>query len=82
MQTLKTLLNKVNRITPIHLEWNSYNGFIFTLLHVDFISKREIDGSLIGINFSTDFFYIDLFFKNIKLFDKSESTNSSDLDSL
>lgn len=72
MQTLKTLLTKLYRFTPIHLEWNSYNGFILEILYLDiyFSEKKQVDGCLIGINFSQDFIYIDLFFKNIKLAQK------------
>lgn len=58
----------MNRITPIILEWNCYNGFIFHLIDIDCFG---IESSLLGINASMSFIYIDLFWTTIKIFDKT-----------
>ena len=58
----------MNRITPIIIEWNCYNGFIFHLFDIDFYT---IESSLFGINASREFLYIDIFWNNIKIFDNT-----------
>jgi len=58
----------MNRITPIILEWNCYNGFVFHLFDIDF---DYIEGSLFGINASREFLYVDIFWINIGVFDKT-----------
>lgn len=42
----------------IEIEWNVYNGWLFSLLRVD-------DRALFGINASSKFLIIDLFFIHI-----------------
>jgi hypothetical protein len=56
------------RITPITVEWNSYNGLIIELLHID---AGKLDNSLFGINCSKTFLYVDVFFLSLKIFDKT-----------
>lgn len=63
----------MDRLTIINLEWNCYGGFIFEILHLN-LSERfdiDIDNSLFGLNISKDFLYIDLFWMEIKVFDKT-----------
>ncbi len=61
----------MNRFTPIRIEWNCYNGFIFELFHMELYKPVNIDNALFGLNVSKDFLYIDIFFMQIKFFDKT-----------
>ena len=58
----------MNRITPIILEWNCYNGSVFHLFDIDLY---DIESSLFGINASREFLYVDIFWINIRIFDKT-----------
>ena len=60
----------MNRLTIINAEWNSYNGFVFEFLHLELFKMVNIDNSLFGINISKRFLYIDIFWMQIKIFDK------------
>lgn len=60
----------MNRITIINTEWNCYNGFIFELFHLELFNPFNVDSSLLGINLSKNFLYIDLYWHQIKIFDK------------
>lgn len=51
----------------INIEWNDLNGFILELFYID---KGCIDSCLFGLNISKSFIYIDLFYKNISIYDK------------
>jgi hypothetical protein len=62
----------MNRINLIQIEWNCYNGFLFTILHLD-LNKPCIDSAFFGFNISRDFIYIDFLFISIKIFDKLDS---------
>ena len=53
----------MERITILNIEWNCYNAIIIELLAVN-------DRALFGINVSTRFLMIDLFWFNIIVFDK------------
>ncbi len=55
----------MERFTFINLEWNMWNGVCFEILHIDY---GKLDRSLLGINISKEFFYIDLLYFNIKIF--------------
>lgn len=57
-------------LTLIQLEWNAWNGFIFSLVHVE-CSKPNMDSALFGVNASENFLYIDLLFIPIVIFDKT-----------
>ena len=63
----------MNKINIINCEWNCYNGFVFNIFELELYKPINIDSSLFGINVSRNFFYIDLLFIKIKLFDKTES---------
>ncbi|MEK6878929.1 MAG: hypothetical protein AABY22_04940 [Nanoarchaeota archaeon] len=62
----------IDRITPIQMEWNSYNGFIFELFYLEIFKPLRIENSLFGINVSKNFLYFDIFFMPIKIFDKTD----------
>lgn len=62
----------MNRFQPINIEWNCYNGFMFDLFYLETYKPFNLDGSLFGINFSKNYLYIDIFFMNIKIFDKTD----------
>ena len=62
----------MNRFIPICIEWNCYNGLVVYLLKLDLHKPINIDSSFLGINVSREFLYIDIFWKSIKIFDKTE----------
>jgi hypothetical protein len=55
----------MNKINLIEIEWNCYNGFIFSLLNLD-LNKPCIDSALFGINLAPNFLYIDILFSQLK----------------
>lgn len=59
----------VNAITPIHLEWNAWNGFIFKVLDIELGAKEA--RSLFSINVSNSFLVIEVLFFQIVAFDKT-----------
>ncbi len=61
----------MNRFVPICLEWNCYNGLFFHFFHLELYRPLNIDGSLFGFNVSSSFLYIDIFWINFKIFDKT-----------
>lgn len=61
------------RITPIQIEWNSWNGFIFKIVGID---NGGRDRALFGINVSTNFLYVDILFFIIKVFDKTDYSDT------
>jgi hypothetical protein len=62
--------NKIERFTLIEVEWNIYNGFVLSFLSIaDY--NGNINGSLFAVFGSRSFLYINLFFKVIKIFDKT-----------
>jgi hypothetical protein len=61
----------MNSITPITIEWNCYNGFIFEVFHIDSYKPINLDAALFGISASERFLYIDIFFITLKIFDKN-----------
>lgn len=60
------------RISVINIEWNSWNGFLLDVLHFELKTK---EGSFFCINVDSSFCYVDLFFFNIKLWQRVESKN-------
>ena len=56
------------RVNLINVEYNSWNGFVFSVLDVE----PFVNAALFGINASRFFLYVDLFFVTIKVFDKSD----------
>lgn len=62
-------INMINAITPIHLEWNAWNGFIFKVLDIE-LGKYD-SRSLFSINVSNNFLIIDILFFQITVFDKT-----------
>lgn len=63
----------MNKIVPINIEWNCYNGFSFKLLDLELYKPINIDSALLGINFARNFCYIDILFFTIKVFENYES---------
>ena len=76
----------INRIAPIEFEWNAWNGFIFNLftIELNYRSKtfwslahepvylpKELNSSLLGVEFSKEFLYIHFFYFTWKVFDKT-----------
>jgi hypothetical protein len=49
----------MKRITPIHLEWNNCNGFVFELIGFE---TDKIEGSLLGLYFSKEFISFSILF--------------------
>jgi len=60
----------MNQFKLINIEYNSVNGFVFEILHIE-TWKQWIGASLLGLNFGKGFFYLDLFYCQIKIFDKT-----------
>lgn len=60
----------INAITPIHLEWNAWNGFIFKVLDIE-IGKKD-SRSLLSVNVSNSFLIIDILFMQFTVFDKTD----------
>jgi hypothetical protein len=60
----------MNKISLISFEWTCYNGIYFDILQVDMHTPFFSDTALFGFNISKSFFYIDILFVNIKIFDK------------
>lgn len=58
------------RFTPIMLEWNNENGFIFEFFQIDNEQKNFYSG-LFGLNIAPNFLYIDIFYFNIKVFERN-----------
>ncbi len=54
----------MKRITPIHIEWNRWNAFIFEILGIEF---DFYEGALLGCAIGEDFFYIHLLFFHITI---------------
>ena len=55
------------RIKPFCIEYNDYNGFLLEVLAIE---TEKISSSLFGLNFASNFFYIDFLFFNFCLFDE------------
>jgi hypothetical protein len=66
----------MNIFKLLSVEYNNLNGFIAQILYLDFEFKTsrleiEVEGSLLGLNISNDFVYIDLLFMTVILYDNS-----------
>jgi len=61
----------MTRYTIIQLELNRYNGFIFSLFYIE-CELSDTDSALLGLYFSKNFLYLDLFYKTFKFFDKTD----------
>ena len=63
---IKNFLLNINKINPVNLEWNHYNGFSFTLLGIEYQGESEgFEGDLLGIYIS-DYLIIYIFFIQIE----------------
>jgi hypothetical protein len=51
----------MNNFALFTAEWNSINGFFIKLIEFD-------DRAILGVNFSSCFFYLDLLFIRIRIF--------------
>lgn len=49
----------IARITPLHVEWNNWNGFIFELMGVQ---RDDFQRSLLGIYGSKEWIMIEIFY--------------------
>ena len=58
---------KIQKITLADIEWNEWNGFIFTILRIEYDSKRSFEGELFGIHFSKDHLIFEIAFIQITL---------------
>ena len=65
----------MNTLTIIELEWNCYNGLIFSVFRFD-LNKPNIDSALLGINISKSFLYVDILFSTLKIFDRNENKDT------
>jgi hypothetical protein len=61
----------MNSFTPIWLEWNCYNGFVFQFFNIESYKPINMDASLFGISLSKRFLYIDILWMNFKVFDNT-----------
>ena len=53
----------MKKLTIIDLEYNEWNGFVFTFLGIDIQGKEKgFEGALFGIHFSKDHFIIEFAF--------------------
>jgi len=59
----------MERFSLLELEWNEINGFVIGAIRIDF---GNYISSLVGIDVSMCFLYIDLLFFRIKVFDKTD----------
>lgn len=59
----------MNRFALIWIEWNNYNGFIFSLFEIELYKPINIDGSLFGICASKNFLYLHILFMTITIFE-------------
>jgi hypothetical protein len=59
-------LKSMMAISFINIEWNKYNGFVF---QIGYICSNKIDGSFFSINFSKRFLYIEIFWKEYKIYE-------------
>ena len=50
---------KINCITPIRIEYNTWNGFIFQILNIE---VNNFEGELFGLHFSPDYLHISILF--------------------
>lgn len=60
----------MNKINLIEIEWNCYNGLIASILFLD-LKKPNVNAALLGFDISPDFMYVDILFRTIKIFDRS-----------
>jgi len=49
----------MNEFTLIRLEWNAWNGFVFSLVGIE---AGEFEGELLGLHFSRDHFIFSVCF--------------------
>ena len=56
---------RLDRLTPIHIEWNDWNGFIFEFLGIETISEGyNYPTSLFGLSFSRTYIQVEFLFFN------------------
>jgi len=50
---ISRFFNSINEITPIKIEYNSWNGFIITIFGIEYQGKNKgFEGDLFGLHFS------------------------------
>ena len=60
---------KFYNFTLCDIEYNSYNGFMFTLLGID---VNKLESSLFHLGLSKDYIYLQLLFMNFEIWEKHE----------
>lgn len=61
--------NNLQRINLFHIEYNNYNGFIFTILEID-CNKWKNSHDLFSLSISKYYFIIEILFIKITLYDR------------
>jgi hypothetical protein len=61
----------IQRINLFHIEYNNYNGFIFTILEID-CSKWKNSHDLFSLSISKYYFIIEILFIKITLYDRTK----------
>jgi hypothetical protein len=60
----------MQRITPINIEYNAWNGFIIEIIGIE---TNDIEGCLFGIGFGKSFLYVHILFMTVRIFDKTHN---------
>lgn len=63
--------NNIQRINLFHIEYNNYNGFIFTILEID-CSKWKNSHDLFNLSISKYYFIIEILFIKMTLYDMNK----------
>ena len=54
---------KIQKITLADIEWNEWNGFILTILGIEYQGeKKGFEGELLGLHFSKDHLIFEIAF--------------------
>jgi hypothetical protein len=59
----------LDKVCFIEIECNRWNGFFLNFLHIDL---RHMEASVFGIQLSERFFYIEILFITIEIFNKDK----------
>lgn len=61
---------KIQKITLADIEWNEWNGFVLTILGIEYQGKKKgFEGELLGLHIASDvvllyFLFIEIEFKS------------------
>jgi hypothetical protein len=63
--------NIINIFQPIRIEYNAYNGFIFSILRIETYNENgdntEFDGEFFGIHFAKNYLVVYLLFFSFEI---------------